>query len=156
MHPSEFDRVIFNPAVKLADQGLVQLLALHYSFDLFLVEIVVLVEVDRYISDLLLVLLEECSDSRLALVEDILHLFINHRQSLLTHLVLVRRYVACIFAEHAELLYCSVSHFGRTLQVITTACCNPVGADEELFSAVTTHCNIDVREYLLFGPAKAI
>ena len=77
-HPSELDCVIFNPTVEFTNLGFVQLLALHYSLNLFLVQIVVLVEVDRYLSDLLLVLLEECSDSCLALAEDILHLFIDH------------------------------------------------------------------------------
>ena len=150
-HPSELDHVFINPTVKLSNLGLVQLLALHNSLYLLLVEVVVLVEVDCDISDLLLMLREKKCDSRLALIQDILHFFIDHRKPLLTHLVLVRRYVACIFTEHAELLNCTVCHFCRPLQVTSTACCNLVVADEELFSAVATHRYIYVRKYLLFG-----
>ena len=77
VHPSELDHVIIDLTVKLSNLRLVQLLALHNSLYLLLVEIVVLVEIDRDISDLFLVLREKSCDSRLALVEDTLHLFID-------------------------------------------------------------------------------
>ena len=75
--PSEFDYVFINLTVKLSNLGLVQLLALHNSLYLLLVEVVVLIEVDCDISDLLLMLRKKSCDSCLTLIQDALYLLID-------------------------------------------------------------------------------
>ena len=121
--PSELDYVVAHFVVELPHVALVQFLPSYNLVDLFLIQVVVLVQVDRHISHILVLRLEKSSHSLLRLLqvremvklfiirtysEDLLDFMVDHGFVPLTQIFVILRNVASFFTIHPKRLNCTV------------------------------------------------
>ena len=145
-----------NCAVEFTNMGFVKFLASHDAFDLLTVDVVVFVKVDGDVSHCLFFLYQQFGHSRFALLQDLLHLVVNQRPSLLTQLLVFQGDVACFFAKHTPALNGLSGNFGGILQVATTACGDLIVANVQFLCTMTTHGYVNPGLHFLLVDAQTV